>query len=209
MENRKKVGILIIIVALLLLAIIIIMFIKRTESNVVNNPVATTTVNTGNLVSSDTVQQAPTSTPGDRPETNATPDISKEAPYVINSNDAVKVASLFAKRLGSFSNQSDYGNVTDLKIFMTPTMKVWADKYVAELRAQKYSGVYYGIITQALTTKVLSYDDKIGKAKIEVQTQRQESNAEVLGASYLQKMTLDLARTNNEWLVDGAYWEKK
>jgi len=209
MENRKKIGILIIVVALLLLTIIIIMFLKRTKTPVNNTPVATTTQNAGNLTTAESVPVAPTSTPGDRVVPNFTADVSKEAPYVINGNDAAKLSSLFTERLGSFSNQSDYGNVTDLKIFMTATMKTWADKYVADLKAQKYSGVYYGITTRTLTTKVLSYDDRAGKAKVEVQTERQESNADVLGTSYQQKMTLDLVKANNEWLVDGAFWEKK
>jgi len=208
MENKKKVGILIIIAAILILAIIIVVFLQKTKSNV-DNSTATSTPLIGNLGTSDNLPVAPTSTPGDAPRNYQSYDISKEAPHKVNANDAAKLSSLFAERLGSFSNQSDYGNVTDLKIFMTSTMKDWADKYVADLRSQKYSGSYYGITTRALTTKVLSYDDKNGKARVEVSAERRESQANVLGTAYLQKMTLDLVKVNNEWLVDGAFWEKK
>ncbi|MEI6835394.1 MAG: hypothetical protein WCK59_01040 [Candidatus Falkowbacteria bacterium] len=208
MENRKKIGILIIIAAILILAIIIIIFLQKTKSPVTSMTATTTTLG-GNLGTSDNLPLAPTSTPGDVPRNYQSYDISKEAPHKLNANDAAKLSSLFAERLGSFSNQSDYGNVTDLKIFMTATMKSWADKYVADLRAQKYSGSYYGITTRALTTKVLSYDDKTGKARIEVSAERRESQADILGVAYIQKMTLDLVKVNNEWLVDGAFWEKK
>ena len=207
MENRKKIGLLIITAALLLLAIIIIMFFKKNTPSIDVVPTATTTTG-GNLATSDNLPAAPSSTPGDVPRNYQVYDLSKEAPHKLNANDASKVSALFTERLGSFSNQSDYGNVTDLKIYMTANMRDWSDKYVTDLRAQKYSGVYYGITTHSLTTKVLSYDQKAGKIKIEVQTERQESNADVLGSSYLQKMTLDLVKVNEEWLVDGAFWEK-
>ena len=208
MENRKKVGLLIIIAAALMLAIIIIMFLKKTEP-IVNNTPTTPTLNTGaNLVASDNVPVAPTSTPGDAPRNYQTYDISKEAPYILNANDASQTAALFAEVLGSFSNQSNYENVTSLEIYMTPKMKDWSDTYVAGLRAQKYTGEYSGITTQALTKKVLSYDEKAGKAKIEVQTQRQEQHVDTLGASFLQKMTVDLVKVNNEWRIDAAFWEK-
>ena len=209
MENRKKIGVLIIVAAILILAIIIIIFLQKTKSNVDGLITATSTSLGGNLGTSDNLPLAPTSTPGDVPRNYQSYDISKEAPHKLNANDAAKLASLFAERLGSFSNQSDYGNVTDLKIFMTATMKSWADKYVTDLRSQKYSGSYYGITTRALTTKVLSYDEKAGKVRIEVSTERRESQADILGVSYIQKMTLDLVKVNNEWLVDGAFWEKK
>jgi hypothetical protein len=205
MENRKKIGLLIIISAVLLLAIIVVMLYKKEEVDKVNeeelitvNPITT---------SSDVLM--PTSTPGDLPRNYQSYDISKEEPHQIDSNDAAKLASLFAERLGSFSNQSDYGNVTDLKIFMTASMRDWADKYVADLKAKPYSGEYYGITTDTLVTKVLSYDEKNGKAKVEVLAERREDTASVLGATYQQKMTIDLVKVNNEWLVDNAVWEKK
>lgn len=205
MENRKKIGLLIIAIAILILIIIIVLFLKKNNVTT-NTPVGTETA-TGTLSGSEEVT-VPTTTPGDKPRNYQTYDVSKETPHELNANDATKTSSLFAERLGSFSNQSDYGNFTDLKIFMTPTMQDWADKYVADLKAQKYSGEYYGITTHTLTTKVLSYDEKAGKIKVEVITERQESHAANLGASYQQKMTLDLVKDNSSWLVDSAVWEK-
>jgi len=205
MENRKKIGLLIIITAVLILAIIIVLLMKKT-SPTLDNSTATST--NGNTLTNSEVTAAPTSTPGDKPRNYQTYNVAKETPHTLNANDAAKLSSLFAVRLGSFSNQSDYGNVTDLKIFMTAGMRDWADKYITDLKAQKYSGEYYGITTNTLTTKVLNYDDKAGTAKVEVITERQESHANTLGKAYQQKMTLDLVKNNDEWLVDNAVWAK-
>jgi hypothetical protein len=207
MENRKKIGLLIIAVAVLILIIIIVMLMKKTSSEV-NGPAITNT--TGKIISNlDGSVITPTSTPGDKARNYQTYDASKEATHEVNSNDAAKISSLFATRLGSFSNQSDYGNVTDLKIFMTASMRDWADKYVTDLKAQKYTGEYYGITTNTLTTKVLSYDEKAGKAKVEVTTERREDRGTKLGTTYQQKMTVDLVKDNNSWLVDNAVWGTK
>ena len=206
MENRKKIGLLIIGVAIIILIIIIVLLLKKTS------PTEVTTIPTdvnGNTLVDSGATLTPTSTPGDVYRNPQKYNVAKEEPYKLNSNDVAETAKLFAERLGSFSNQSDYGNVTDLKIFMTASMRDWADKYVADLKAQPYSGVYYGITTHTLTTKVLSYDDKGGKAKVEVITERQETNADKLGTAYSQKMTLDLVKSNNNWLVDNAVWAKK
>lgn len=206
MENRKKIGLLIIGVAVIILIIIVILFLNKKESDQVNElPNLITATST---LTSSPVSSVPTTTPGDRVG-HEVYDISKEAPHQLDANDASKLATSFVERLGSFSNQSSYGNVTDLKIFMTSDMRDWADKYVAELKAQSYSGEYYGITTKVLTTKVLSYDKKAGTAKIEVATERQEGRADSLSAPYRQNITVELVEKNDEWLVDTAYWEKK
>lgn len=207
MENRKKIGLLIIGVAVIILIIIVILFLNKKKSDSVNELPNLITA-TSTLVSSPAVSSVPTTTPGDRASREVY-DLSKEAPHQLDANDASKLATSFVERLGSFSNQSSYGNVTDLKIFMTSDMRDWADNYVAELKAQSYSGEYYGITTKVLTTNVLSYDKKAGTAKIEVMTERQEGRADSLGEPYRQKITVELIEKNGEWLVDTAYWEKK
>lgn len=200
MEDRKKVGLLIIVIALLILIIIMVMIIKKTPQSV-DGPITTSTP--GEILPDSGV---PTTTPGDVPRNYQVYDVSKEDPYLVGINDANKLSSSFVERLGSFSNQSDYSNITDLKIFMTSQMRDWADSYVSDLRSQKYSGEYYGITTRTLTTKVLNSGED--SAKIEVITERRETRADAPGDAYQQKITLDLVKNNNEWLVDGAYWEK-
>jgi hypothetical protein len=207
MENRKKIGLLIVGVAVIILIIIVILFLNKKKSDQVNELPNLITA-TSTLGSSPVVSSVPTTTPGDRVGREVY-DLSKEAPHQLDANDASKLATSFVERLGSFSNQSSYGNVTDLKIFMTSDMRDWADKYVAELKAQSYSGEYYGITTKVLTTNVLSYDKKAGTAKIDVMTERQEGRADSLGEPYRQKITVELIEKNGEWLVDTAYWEKK
>ena len=118
-------------------------------------------------------------------------------------------AAAYAERLGSYSTQSDYGNFTDLKIYMTASLQDWADKYVATQKAAAKSGSYYGITAKTLTTEVKSFDDKAGTAEIIVTTERRESTEAIGGGEpFRQNLDLKFLKVNGEWLMDSAYWVK-
>jgi hypothetical protein len=120
-----------------------------------------------------------------------------------------KLASLFAERLGSYSNQSDYGNIVDLKVFMTDSMKEWADSYVAKAKADgAYDGVYRGTMTRAISAQVSSFDDKTGTAKAMVQTQKIESSDAVDNEEvYYEDLAIEFKKEGSSWLVDYAKWQ--
>jgi hypothetical protein len=120
-----------------------------------------------------------------------------------------KMASLFAERLGSYSNQSDYGNITDLKVLMTDSMREWADAYVAKAREEMvYDGIYRGTVTRAISAKVSDVDAEAGTAKAVVSAQRVDSvGDEAAQAAYYEDLAVSFKRENSVWLVDSAKWQ--
>ncbi len=126
-------------------------------------------------------------------------------------DDIKRFSGAFVERLGSFSSHSDYGNIVDLKIFMTKEMQVWADEYLIEQRSKKSDpNLYYGITTKAIIKEILSYDEALGEAKILVKTQRRESfgsnsNSDV----FYQDITLELVKQGTAWKVGKASWKDK
>jgi hypothetical protein len=204
--NRKTLGIVIVVAALIIIFLIIyFFFLRKNEVVIVETP--TTPEAIGQLpVGSD----SGTSTPSDKPRNYQKYNIDQEAPHKTNADDLGKISMAFAERFGSFSNQSNYGNFTDLKILMTSSMKDWVDKYVADLKDQtKDNTTYYGLTTKALTYEVKKFDETAGKAEILIGTQRRESTTEINGGNpYNQELTLKLIKVNNEWLFDEAYWQK-
>lgn len=204
--DRKKTGILIIIIALaIIIAIVYFVFLRKPAVVVQNeNP-------TGNEVVNELPQAGQTgvTTPGNKQPT-ANYNIAAETPRKIDGDDLGKLSMSFAERFGSFSNQSDYGNFTDLNIMMTDGMKKWAKTNVENLREKTSNASYYGITTKALTYEVKSFDDNAGTAEILVGTQRQESTEAInSGASFIQNLDLSLTKVNGEWLFDKAYWQTK
>jgi hypothetical protein len=204
MENRKKLGILIIVVGLLIIAAIIyFIFIKKPqEAALPTEPTASSTVQLPEPDSSDI-------TPSDKPRNYQQYDISKEAEHTTNANDVAKLSASFAERLGSFSNESNYRNFEDLNIFMTASMRDWADEYVEKMRAENpYNGTYYGITTKAISTEVKSFNEAQGNAEVTIVTQRREVKLDGGENNYQQTLRLTFLKQNGQWLVDGAYWEK-
>lgn len=129
----------------------------------------------------------------------------------VGSEDLVRMASAFAERFGSFSNQSDYGNIRDLQIFMTESMKNWAENYINDARIKKtQTTIYYGIVTKAIANEVKRFDVDTGQAEILIKTQRRES-AGITGNSttFYQDIIIKYAREQNVWRVDGIYWQNR
>ncbi len=207
--NRKSLGVFIIILGLILLGLIIYFsFFYGAEEPVVA-PVdngGTTIINT--LPGGD---NTPTTTPGDKPRNYQQYDLSQAGSYKSGEADLVKTAEAFAERFGSYSNYSNFSNFLDLQIFMTSSMKAWADQYVADLRAAAKDGdAYYGITTTAITGKASAYDEKAGTAQITISTARRESIGEGSESSaYNQDIAISLKKVNGEWLVDKAVWQTK
>lgn len=200
--DRRIWGIIIVIFSLVLIAgiIYIIFFYKFSPAA---EPVATE--------QPATQQAAPAATS----ETPAEPAGAQPAQPLkkagINEEDLARMASSFAERYGSFSNQSDYGNIRDLQIFMTESMKNWSDNYINDARSKKGdTSIYYGIITKAVSTTVNKYDSDTGQAEILVKTQRRESTG-VSGNSstFYQDIIIKYLRENGVWRVDGVYWQAK
>jgi len=207
-NNRKLSGIAIVTIGLILIILIIYFgFIKKEptlEPVITDDPFIT-----GQLPG--LTDDSSATTPGDRPRSSQLYDISQEPPHQTNENDLVKLAQLFADRLGSYSNYSNYSNYADLILFMTDDMKIWANNYVDNLRENSQNdGEYYGVTTTAVLSKVLSYNNNTGDARIMVTTQRRESTSQVNeGQAYLQDIEITLKKVNDNWLVDKAYWQER
>lgn len=200
MENRKL-GIAIIAIGAIILGIIIyvIFFAKfnapATEpivAPVVQQPVTTTTT----------------------PEQTSVVKEKKKAflKREVTDNDLKIIAMSFAERFGSFSNQSNYSYLKDLKVFMSTKMQQWADDYIAKAQAEATSNAIY----QGMSTKALSASNEGSisggsrEAKVIVKTQRQDATGVTSNAgSYYQDLMVNFVKENSTWKVDGAYWQEK
>lgn len=208
MKNPKRTGLIIIALSFLLLIALIFLIIWQKNSQPVAPEIATTTPTTTLPLAEAEPTEPPTTTPSDRPRNYEAYDVSQEAPYQVAAYDAEKKAKLFAERFGSFSNQSNYNNIADVTILMTPTMKAWAEGYLGKLREQPYSGDYYGIITTAVFAETTAYDEAAGKISLVITTERQETKGLEVGPLYQQKIEIDLIKEANDWLVDRAQWRE-
>jgi hypothetical protein len=118
------------------------------------------------------------------------------------------MAIVFAEKFGTYSNHDGYQSLSATKSMMTASTAKWLDTYIVDLQ-KKYgneSAVYFGITTKALNNTIVSIAND--RATVSVGCQRKES----VGAGeiiYNQPLKLEFKKINNEWKVDGAYWQAK
>jgi hypothetical protein len=137
--------------------------------------------------------------------------VATTTPAEMTKDEVARAATSFAERFGTYSNQANYRNITEAKIFMTARMQNWADSYLAQLRAaSSTASVYYGITTRAVSKELNDFDPEGGSAIILVHTRRQEANGSMdnFGKSFNQDITIKLIKSANTWLVDSAVWGK-
>jgi len=123
--------------------------------------------------------------------------------------DIERLARTFTERYGSFSNQTDFENLEDLKIFMTASMRAYVDSFIARQRAQRGdTSIYYGVTTKVLTTEITDYSPSLGRAEVLVTVQKQESTGSTTNTKvFNQEAALDFARDNGSWKLEGLYWK--
>ncbi len=206
-KDGQKALIVLIILIILLLGVLVwfLFFFKR----------PTQTVETQKPQANQ--QQNPISLPESYPEATSTKELvvnadpnAQEAPKKeVDMANLEKMASLFAERLGSYSNQSDYGNFTDLTIIMTESMRKWATDYVENAKKTfKYDGIYRGTMTKAVSAKVSDFDEVAGTAKAVVSTQKVETADDKPDkVVYYEDMSITFKKVDSVWLVDYAKWQ--
>ncbi len=203
MDDNKRLGIFIIGTALIILiAAAIFMFIFNKRQNEGNQ--ATTTPL--EIVNPDALREK---TLGQENKVDYVFDPTVEANRALNSEDLRKMALSFAERFGSYSNQANYGNISDLKVFMTPAMQDWADDYVVQLKKQNNGNTdYYGITTVAISGVVNNFDDTAGQAEILVSTQRKEVVGSAEAKVFNQDVLINFEKIKGEWKTKSAAWQK-
>jgi len=117
-----------------------------------------------------------------------------------------RIATSFAERYGSYSNQSNFENVTSLQVYMTDSMKKWSNQFVKSNQQNALaSAIYYGITTKAISTKLDSFTDQ--EADFTITTQRKEATGTTDNAKiYYQDISIKFAKEQNLWKVEEAKW---
>jgi hypothetical protein len=202
MRNRKAIGILLILLGLIIIGLIVFYLYNTRETRMTELPVIPGQPG-------EEISDEPSSNPGNVIADYRSYDLSQVSPKAVTADDLGKLAMSVTERFGSFSSQSNYSNLTDLKIIMTESLGTWVDTYVGSLRKEHGSESYYGIVTKAINYQVLEFDAQAGRAEIVVSTQRQESTGEMFGGDpYSQDLRLVFLEVNGDWLFDAAYWSK-
>ena len=202
--NKKTIGIFLISLVIVLIAVLLVFFLKPKDFSLKN-------LFKGN-------EQTEIEKTAEEEFNEMQKEIEESKVYTYDENieknrewsesDFKSIARSFAERFGSYSNQSDYGNITDFYDFMSSDMKEWADSYVNNLKSNTaYSGTYYGITTKALIEPVInSFNPNSGQVEVIAKTQREEVSSSNESKIFDQDIKIIFIKENGNWLVDEATW---
>jgi flagellar basal body-associated protein FliL len=213
--TKTKKIIILAVILLLLLIIAAIIYLLLTYFNV-NQPSPQTNLNANtNQVAALPDQPLPDLTNFNNTNTTVLSDSQTLNGEVEEADQAEQVSVLliaeaFAERFGSYSNQSNYANLDDLSVFMTESMTDWVNNtYKENLKQQNPDfNTYYAIETKAISKQVENLDEVAGEAEVIVKTQRQEFNNDINNSEvFYQDVLLEFVKVDDQWKVDGAYWQ--
>jgi hypothetical protein len=194
MTPRRR-AILIVVLALLLLGLIIFAILwfwpkPGTQAPDIQEPTLPTT----------------TTTPATAPVAlnPLNPPVVKAAP---GSTAAVQIAELFAERYGSYSNQGDFQNLTDLLPVMTAKYRAETEAYLATAATSDTSN-YQGVTSVKISSEVRAYSQAAGTATVAVLLQQQKTagTSPTPAISY-RSLRMELKLVGTDWKVDSATWE--
>lgn len=197
--------ILISILAVLAIALSVVMYIFWQRSQIEPNGIETITDST------EQAEQLPSSGLDSNDETIDEPSepVPTIPPPPINPlrHSLEWTAKQYAERLGSFSSHANFANLVSLKPLSTENMNTWIDETIENYANESLTGVsFIGNTTRALVARTVIFDEEDGKAIIEVDTQRKQRAEGVEEKIYYQEITIELLKSGDQWLVDGAFW---
>lgn len=124
-------------------------------------------------------------------------------------DEIISLVLPFVERFGSYSNQGNFENLSDLLPFMGSSMKKWAQKQISEQANKPFQELYRGVTTKALSYTMKDYKPEQGRAEILIATQRKELIGSTVNARvYNQDVVVKLVKDDGAWVVDSAYWQQ-
>lgn len=187
--------------ALLLILIVVGILLVLQRQNPESN--TNTTTNTGTLPNVNTVVVQTNQAINTNTATTGTPTDPR--------TEVQNLAKSFASIYGSFSNQNNFENITQLYFYMAPDLQAQQEAFVAAERAKRAdTSLYTGTASVASIAEVQAFDATAGTAQVRVTLQRNEtSGSSAEPNTYYQDITLSFQRMQGIWKVARIAWGAK
>ncbi len=205
-QNKRKIGFLLIILAIILL-ILFVLFFLNPEKNIFQGIFnREPKVEQGDKTPEQIFEEERVR---ERDEFIYSFDQETEFGREWDEDDFRQISRPFVERFGSYSNQSNYSNIDDLKIFMTSKMRDWADDYIRDLKVSApVEQEFYGVTTKSLLEpKITEFDLDESRVELLLTVQREESFSSKPSNIFSQDIKVIFIKEGGEWLVDGAFWQ--
>lgn len=165
-----------------------------------------TTTNTNTNVNALTNRTGVVNT--SRPQTN----VNAPIPQPPSPETALqRIAVAFAERYGSFSNQSDFGNLESVLPYMTTSFQNRTRTLIVSERAKKRdTSIYYSLTTRSGRVATETFDENATTAVFLVTASRSEAIGSPVNVKrYEETLRVTMSKEDGAWRVANAAWENK
>ncbi len=190
MTKRLRTSIILLIILAILLLIAWLLFLRKPAADpvVVDVPV-----------------EVPISAP--EPETGTLTEqiLEEEQEERTETASLTSVVKIFTERYGSYSNESNFANLTDVLPLMSETFAASTQNFVETATPPEE---YYDVTTRFVSMNIDGLDEESGVAKVAVVTQREEATGGPQNVAVkFQDLRLTLVQEAGVWKVDLAVWQ--
>jgi len=200
MPLRTRIFIIISLVVLCILGVSIFLLIKSRQSN--NTETTTTTNGEGTTFTEAGL------VPATVVEVTTISDNVTALPISVletEQNGVTAIARTFLERYNSFSSDSKYQNVRDVKELVTNNYWNKLSKSITSSNQTQNNDAFYSIITKVYGSKLEVWE--ANSVEISLETKISEEKNGVI-SNRNQAALVKLLKENGNWLVDGFVWQK-
>jgi len=196
---RARIFIIISLVVLLILGISIFLSIRAKKA--ATTPTPTTT--TGNVIDSTNFNYNTTiQTPVPGGVVPAGVPVKPVTTLEAEQNAVRQFAKIFVERYNSYSTDSNFQNIVDVKELVTP--ELW-QTLSAKIGKPTTASSFVGVTTKVITNELKNWDGKA--ATVLLNTSINEEKNGVM-SNRQQAITVVLAKSGSSWLVASFQWAK-
>lgn len=113
---------------------------------------------------------------------------------------AKQVAKNFVERFSTYSNQNNNVQIDDVLLMATNKMAAWIKQQTV-----KQESVYKGVTAKVISTDLMSINGQGAEVSVGVQLVEETTSTSNTVYKY---GTVNLLKVDNDWKVDGLFWEK-
>lgn len=186
LDIRKRILLIAGVVLLILIVLVLFLLRRAPKASPAVTPTPTETTQPAEVTPQPTTLELPPPPPPANAE-------EREKLY------AVQLSKIFMERYGSYSNQSQGGNVDDVKDLVS-------ERFFTYIQSQKeqYNAEYKGVSTKVISSSLETFDKDKATVVIGVQQLLEEQGKNPV-TSY-KNGKISLVKSDGSWKVDGLFW---
>ncbi len=114
--------------------------------------------------------------------------------------------SYFVERFGTYSNQTDLSNLTELKDMSTASFAKFLDTYINDIKTKyPYRQGYYGITTKVVVVDFEDFNPADTRFRAVVETRRKEVRGDE-SREFNQKAEVEVIQDGEGYKINRVFW---